>query len=150
MLQYRKAIADFEAIASDRASTQLENSLQVELLDRIARSQRGLAADRGDRAAILDLIQRLESVQAASTEAADDIDAMADENGVEGEWHLEYISSAAEGDGGWDFADTIDSEKTKRVSLETERYTSPPPPQENRSRASFFAAFLGNASHRKR
>lgn len=61
MLQYRKAIANFQAIAAERANTQIESSLQMELLNRIAQSQRGLSSTRNDRAAILDLIERLEN-----------------------------------------------------------------------------------------
>lgn len=75
MLQYRKAITNFEAIAAERANTQVESSMQMELLNRISRSQRGLASTRNDRAAILDLIERLEKVQAApnaSTARKDD------------------------------------------------------------------------------
>lgn len=70
MLQYRRGIAKFQAIAAERANTQVESSLQMELLHRISSSQRGLASTRNDRFAILDLIQRLEDVQAASPPAA--------------------------------------------------------------------------------
>lgn len=70
MLQYRRGLAKFQAIAAERANTQVESSLQMELLHRISNSQRGLASTRDDRFAILDLIQRLEDVQAASPPAA--------------------------------------------------------------------------------
>lgn len=131
MLQYRKAITNFQAIAAERANTQLESSLQMELLHRISRSQRGLASSRGDRHAILDLIERLEGAQATqappadvavATEAAAAAAAaveealMADES-VEGEWHLEYVSNAGEGlEDGWDFTGSTDLQKKQRVS----------------------------------
>lgn len=63
MLQYRKAMARFKDIAAERANSQVESSLQMELLKRIASSQRGLATSSTDRAAILNLIERLEGVQ---------------------------------------------------------------------------------------
>lgn len=123
MLRYRKAIADFQAAASHRANSQLESSLQVELLRRIASSQRGLASDHVDRAAILDLIQRLESVQAGlmvtATAAAElEADAAVETESMEGEWHLEYASSTSDNVGGWDFAGASESEKMERVSLQ--------------------------------
>ncbi|CBN75826.1 Rieske (2Fe-2S) domain protein [Ectocarpus siliculosus] len=121
MLQYRKAITNFQATAAERANTQLETSLQMELLNRISRSERGLASTRGDRSAILDLIRRLEDVQATTqppppnagggeqklaadaaaaaraATAAAAAAAAADENAlresVEGEWHLEFVSN---------------------------------------------------------
>ncbi|CAM9680203.1 unnamed protein product [Ectocarpus fasciculatus] len=125
MLQYRKAITNFQATAAERANTQLETSLQMELLGRISRSERGLASTRSDRSAILDLIRRLEDVQAttqqppspnaggdqklaaeaeaaarAATAAAAAAAAAADENAlresVEGEWHLEFVSNDGE------------------------------------------------------
>ncbi|CAN0169522.1 unnamed protein product, partial [Laminaria digitata] len=67
VLQYRKGLAKFQAIAAEHANTQVESSLQMELLHRISSSQRGLASTRSDRFAILDLIQRLEDVQATSS-----------------------------------------------------------------------------------
>eukprot|EP00903_Cladosiphon_okamuranus_P007084 g6884.t1 len=131
MLQYRKAITNFQAIAAERANTQLESSLQMELLHRISRSQRGLASSRDDRLAILDLIKRLEGAQAtqvppsdvsAAAEAAEAAAAeveealMVDES-VEGEWHLEYVSNAGEGlDDGWDFTGSTDLQKEQRVA----------------------------------
>lgn len=67
MLQYREGLANFQALAAEHANTQVESSLQMELLHRISSSQRGLASTRNDRFAILDLIQRLEDVQATSS-----------------------------------------------------------------------------------
>eukprot|EP00752_Nemacystus_decipiens_P011133 g9893.t1 len=134
MLQYRKAITNFQAIAAERASTQLESSLQMELLNRISRSQRGLASSHGDRLAILDLIERLEAAQATQTPAADvaaaseaarDAAAAAEEaemeekESVEGEWHLEYVSKPREGvttPDGWDFTASTDLQKKQRIA----------------------------------
>lgn len=131
MLQYRKAITNFQASAAERANTQLESSLQMELLSRISRSQRGLASSAGDRLAILDLIQRLEDAQAtqvppadvaAASEAAAEAAAAAEEaliaeESVEGEWHLEYVSNAGDGvKDGWDFTASTDLQKKQRVS----------------------------------
>ncbi len=136
MLQYRKAMTNFQAIAAERANTQVESSLQMELLSRIAGSQRGLKASRADRVAIVDLIERLEKVQAAppqqqqqaaATAAAAAAEARAvadeaaalnfqDEKGVEGEWHLEFVSNGGDGvEEGWDFAASTDAQE-KRVS----------------------------------
>ncbi|CAM9442096.1 unnamed protein product [Phaeothamnion confervicola] len=72
MLAYRKAIARFQGIVAARAdalsaadaaaSHELtESSLQIELLDKIARTQRGQKATPADRNAILGIIRRLES-----------------------------------------------------------------------------------------
>lgn len=135
MLQYRKAITNFQATAAERSNTQLESSLQMELLNRISRSQRGLASSHGDRLAILDLIERLEDAQAtaqapaaaaadvaAATEAAREAAAAAEEaqrieESVEGEWHLEFVSSAGDGvRDGWDFTGSTDLQKKQRVS----------------------------------
>ncbi|CAM9515384.1 unnamed protein product, partial [Hapterophycus canaliculatus] len=154
MLQYRKAITSFQATAAERADTQLESSLQMELLNRISRSQRGLASTRDDRSAILDLIQRLEDVQArptnqppaaaadgsggdprltAAAEAAAEANARAataaeavaaeealiaaEQESVEGEWHLEYVSNEEEGvQEGWDLAASTDPQKEKRIA----------------------------------
>lgn len=162
VLQYRKAVTNFQAAAADRANTQVESSLQMELLSRISGSKRGLASTRKDRAAILGLIERLEGVQApsangaspaaaaprrrgrgradggggsgdklaaaaeAAAEAARDASAAAtamdalieDEESLEGQWHLEYVSSSEEGASGWDFTDSTGPEKTDRVSRE--------------------------------
>lgn len=120
-LRYRKAIADFQAAASDRANSQLESSLQIELLQRIASSQRGLTSDHVDRAAILNLIQRLESVQAGlmvTAAAEQETKVSAEAESMEGEWHLEYASSTSDDVRGWDFATTSESEKMERVRLQ--------------------------------
>lgn len=144
MLQYRKAITNFQATAAERANTQLETSLQIELLNRISRSERGLASTRSDRSAILDLIRRLEDVQAttqppppnagvgeqklaadaaaaarAAAAAAVDENALAES--VEGEWHLEFVSNDGGEEGvqeGWDLASSTDPEKKERVSTQ--------------------------------
>lgn len=134
MLQYRKAITNFQATAAERADTQLESSLQMELLSRISRSQRGLASSPGDRLAILDLIERLEVAQQATTQAppAPEVaakkaaaaeaeaaveEALVAEESMEGEWHLEYVSNAEDGaKAGWDFAALSDLQKKQRVS----------------------------------
>ena len=138
MLQYRKAITNFQAAAAERANVQLESSLQMELLSRISRSQRGLASSHGDRLAILDLIERLEDAQAATqvpaagdvaaaTEAAKEAAAAVEEaqrieESVEGEWHLEFVSSAADGvQDGWDFTGSTDLQKKQRVSRSRQR-----------------------------
>lgn len=159
MLQYRKAITSFQATAAERANTQLESSLQMELLNRISRSQRGLASTRNDRSAILDLIQRLEDVQAtptsanqsptvdagggdprlaaaaeaaavASAKAADAVAAeealrAAEQESVEGEWHLEYVSNEEDGvQEGWDLAGSTDPQKEQRVGSAAARSRS--------------------------
>lgn len=119
ILQYRRAITQFQEKSKERANSQLESSLQMELLDRIARSQRGLAATFSDQVAIQSLIERLE--KGSRSAGASEVTAQEEEvYDLEGQWHLEYMGKmdvkAGKAAEGWDFAGSSESEKTDRVS----------------------------------
>ncbi|CAM9914270.1 unnamed protein product, partial [Sphacelaria rigidula] len=118
MLQYRKAINRFQEISEQRANSQMESSLQMELLNRIASSQRGLTTSSSDRSAILNLIERLEKANSNGS-GADDASTKGEfEDDLEGKWHLEYISNVGNGEqeaDGWDFAESTELNKSKRV-----------------------------------
>lgn len=141
VLQYRKAVTRFQAMTSDRAKSQVENSLQIDLLKCIAGSQRGVASTRNDRAVILDIIKRLETIQksnatdgrgtvegsderveAGGTKAAKDTTAviatetLIEDGSVEGQWLLEYVSNSENGANSWDIADSANPDKIGQVS----------------------------------
>lgn len=142
VLQYRQAVTRFQATASDRSKSQVENSLQIDLLKCIAGSQRGIASTRHDRAVILDIIKRLETIQksnasdgcgtikssdegveAGGTKAAKDTTGMAigtealiEDESLEGQWLLEYVFNSEDGASGWDIADSANPDNIGRAS----------------------------------
>ncbi|CAN0375150.1 unnamed protein product [Discosporangium mesarthrocarpum] len=142
VLQYRKAMKNFKSITADRANEQVETSLQMELLQRISTTRRGQATTPADRAAILNLIQRLEDVQeeadlgtarrlspsspsdygvsAVGGRGAPSLAAKGEQGGarqsqektMEGEWHLEYISNTEES---WGYKGPDDPDTKRKV-----------------------------------
>lgn len=137
VLHYRKAVRSFQATASHRAKSQVESSLQMDLLQHIADSQRSPTSTCKDRAGILDLIKRLETinnsnaadgrgtikgfdetVQAEGAKAASDTTAAAiatnvliEDESVDGQWLLKYASNSEDGAKRWDFADSVNLDK---------------------------------------
>ncbi|CAM9145448.1 unnamed protein product [Chrysoparadoxa australica] len=84
---WHKALENFEAAAAARDSEQMQASIQMELLEKIAGTKRGRSISDDDKEKILKLIEKLESPDYFDPHL---IEATKEE----GEWYLTFVSNA--------------------------------------------------------